>query len=297
MQQLTVKKIFDNKKWNVEESSFFKNAYGRAYAQFLKIKEGEDGEINSKLYLDLLNLYSVYNEKDYLPLIDKSLEKIDSIFENREVKRILFIPLIQKTNTNDENTESKYFAELNSSSFLLYHRKSGNIQSIMKKRKVKIEFIKNLNLLKDDNYLKKRLLLANGPDRKEVIILLDDFSGSGNSVIDTLTILNSISDGLIEKTIVSLLFATNDAITKIKEKYGCLGVFSEVNVLKLNELYNEEDFEDVKIRLENISIILGIKKKVLGYNEDGCLVSFMRTPNNTITIFSDSKKGVFPREN
>ncbi|MDE8039335.1 hypothetical protein PT110_09185 [Erysipelothrix rhusiopathiae] len=289
-------RIFMNKGWDYESNARFQIPFKRAYNQYRILKKSKK-KINLDLYLELLELFTVYDEIKYNELIQKSVEKISDHIKKFEVKKVFFIPLISP-NIIQEN-KIQYYSELNSSTFLLYQHKSSKFQSILREyidEDITVEFLKNINMIRNDKYLVQRLKKINNDSRGEIIILLDDFSGSGNSVINTLDILDSVSTSLLDKTMVSLLFVTDDAMKKIEEKYVNCKISYEIRVDKLCYLYDEAEYEIVKSEIEKISEELDITENRLGYNNDGCLVSLMRTPNNTIGIFSDTEKGIFPRD-
>lgn len=148
-----------------------------------------------------------------------------------------------------------------------------------------------------------------GKENVKEIVLIDDFIGSGDTII---TYMNTNIVHLRGKKIVIIIIEILDTtIGKIKEYcrdngleldmfYHCKQVkaFTHNHIFKNEEVLNSKGI----IKALEINIWGKENRNILGYAASECLLAFWRnTPNNTLSAFWYEKdstwKGVFPRKN
>jgi hypothetical protein len=145
------------------------------------------------------------------------------------------------------------------------------------------------------------------------IVLVDDMSGSGNTIINCLEILIKSYEWIFNdrRLYIMLIEITDEAKNKINK-------FANDNGLKIEDFiihnqhkkafdsqaifYTEESKERAKHLIKEIESKFSIGSDyILGYKDSQCLIAFhYNTPNNTLPIFWCEDKGfpwtpLFPR--
>ena len=124
------------------------------------------------------------------------------------------------------------------------------------------------------------------------LFLVDDFSGSGETVFSCLDYLKQEKQILGNKITILLLAGMKDSINKIQQKgyevYCDLiqekGISSIIDDIKRNDFTILMNEIEAKYHIDINSEIH------FGYNHSESLITLIRTPNNTFPIFWDSTK-------
>ena len=140
-------------------------------------------------------------------------------------------------------------------------------------------------------------------DDIECLILIDDFIGSGDSVLEC---VNLIEERGIEKDkIKAIALVLQEQGKKAIEEYG-INVYSSVLRNKaITDNYSKEEAEKKKEQMKGIGKKIKANKELyLGYKESEGLVTMIKTPNNTFPFYWFEKKkegkhttAPFPRRN
>lgn len=299
-QLLEIKSLLIKKKWYTK--SFF-NLFCEFIAGFqtdeeinLILKLSKDFIwIKSEKYLDYLKelINKIYIEENYLP--DK--------------KTIIIAPLLNFSD-NDIN-------KVKSSNFLCYISKSHEIQNLLifknKKKKVLenvhifeknkiLEEIYTINEIKPDYgksiYIKKLNILKKDVLDDTLLILVDDFIGSGETAKEAIKFYSDVC-GFKKENIRILTFVIhNDGLKNIinngiknEQVYYIHNIKRSISEGILEGKYSKKDLEVMK-KIEEKLRLKEIEK--LGYNQSEALVTLIRTPNNTFPIFFKRKSFLTP---
>jgi hypothetical protein len=135
------------------------------------------------------------------------------------------------------------------------------------------------------HYSDPDLLKQHTNRKKSMILIVDDFIGTGNTAEDALKDYNlrlRIEDDL---PIVVALVAQEQGIQKLSK----LGVSVVATIIRKRGISDNSEIVDKPRAIELMKTIerqLSINSKYsLGYGRTEALVSMMRTPNNTFPIF------------
>lgn len=141
---------------------------------------------------------------------------------------------------------------------------------------------------------------ANINNDNSLLLIVDDFIGTGDTACSALNYLFHDKNISREKIIVASIVALNQGITKISE-LGVQLITSLTFSKGISEHYSLED------RVTKLTLMNEIETKMkvhrnekFGYGESEALVSMIRTPNNTFPVFWKEKRGrvaPFPRKN
>lgn len=299
-QLLEIKLLLIKKKWYTK--SFF-NLFCEFIAGFQT-----DEEINLILKLSKDFLWIKYEK--YLDYLKELLNKI-YIEENylSDKKTIIIAPLLNFSD-NDIN-------KVKSSNFLCYISKSHEIQNLLifknKKQKIlesvytfeknkileEIYAINEIKLGYDESfYIKKIKNLEKDVLDDRLLILVDDFIGSGQTAQEAIKFYSDVC-GFKKENIRILSFVIhNDGLKNImnsgiknEQIYYIYNIKKSISEGILEGKYSKKDLEVMK----KIEEKLGLKEiEKLGYNQSEALVTLIRTPNNTFPIFFKRKSFLTP---
>ena len=132
------------------------------------------------------------------------------------------------------------------------------------------------------------------------VVLIDDFSGTGKTII---TFLQGQNTFFCEKKIFILLV---EVMKEAKEKIELFAKENDMNITILTNSIKDKAFFDKSNSFIKKFINISKRRKIgkdfiKGYKESESLVSFFNnTPNNTLGLFwykSDSNQPLFHRDN
>lgn len=260
---INVSKIFSQNKWISYE---FDNTSLEKTMNLGKDLSNEQRD----LLVYLLNKYVQIPPSQYIIRILNVLSKIDTN-SIKNINKIYIAPL----------KKPEDFLLPKSSDYVSYQFKMPVISNaaIFNNREVIITSI---------NCLPKNL--QNSSVKK--LFLVDDFSGSGETVFSCLDYLKQEKQILGNKITILLLAGMKDSINKIQQKgyevYCDLiqekGISSIIDDIKRNDFTILMNEIEAKYHIDINSEIH------FGYNHSESLITLIRTPNNTFPIFWDSTK-------
>ena len=250
--------IFRTKEWNIDDELF------ENYCKLL-------GFLNEKeidLILRLTEDYLHCKFYQYEPLIKNLLKQI--IVEYRHyLGNIFLLPLIK----------FKDIGSVKSGNFLLYPAKI-ELEKIIKRDKTQTFALENPNLLKRKHSERKNSL----------ILLLDDFIGTGNTAEEAIDFYYNEIAVQSDKIIIAALVAQDAGVKKISD----LGIEIYVAIRRKKGITESERLDDidkaVKI-MEELEEKIGVDDYLrFGYKRSEALVTMLRTPNNTFPVFWHDNK-------
>lgn len=269
-----VNELFESKKWDISDEH--KHSLYNRFINTLVMFENND---QRKLFLRLSQNFKYIDFNEYknklVCLLEKAITEIYDTFKlNHSQRKIYIMPL----KTNEDRDEIK------SSDCISYLCKGTNIfySDILYSKKFEIlgsiEMVKkNVNTLKDKK-----------------LFLIDDFIGTANYASKVIDELTSIAEINKENIIVLSIYMYKKGYENLKSK--------NIKTIYL-ELLDDNNIKELD---ENeLNLILSMEKKLnveedfsLGYEGSGCLISLIRTPNNTLPIFwmdKSTSNAPFPR--
>ncbi|MCH4896111.1 hypothetical protein E0494_05280 [Marinilabiliaceae bacterium JC040] len=264
--------LFDVKNWNRIAG------HTKVFDRFCDLYENlSDEQID--LILELIERYTWITTNDYNSRLANLIDGIDKTLLNT-IKNIYLFPAIN-------------FKDVDKT-------KSGNaIMYMLPPLKNCVNGYENINFSQLNSFDE---LTALELKDDELLFVVDDYIGTGNTVIETLKEVSkntSISD---EKLRVLSIVIQKDGLELLKNK-GVKVLYSEVVMKGISEYYHGEVLE------KNVQTMLEIEKRIpkvgsfsFGYGHSESLVTMIKTPNNTFPIFwknhkksGEEYKAPFPR--
>lgn len=141
---------------------------------------------------------------------------------------------------------------------------------------IKIEISEDYDSLKKMNFKN---------DETDLIILIDDFIGTGDSFADCWEdLLNNKTINTKNSILISIVIQS-DGFDYISNKFGLTIYYSDKRNKGITNKYSEPQLSE-KIRImKDIERYCKAKEFSFGYRQSEALVSMVRTPNNTFPIF------------
>lgn len=181
--------------------------------------------------------------------------------------------------------------ELNvkSGTFITYLIKA-ILPTIPKAKNITFEDINDYNTLKNKKFKKT-----------DTLLLVDDFIGTGETFKECEKIINQIDKNIFNIVSIFTIAIKKTSLDFIKKKYN---VYYSLEILQgITDYYIPSEVEAKKETMRNIEkkLYLRLNDYSLGYKESECLLSLLRTPDNTFPLFwKEYKKKIkitppFPR--
>lgn len=264
-----VSDLFKKNNWDIDEGN--NSSLFTRYIDMMSVFDESERELIRDLSLELL----YYKTEDYFQRVRKLVEKI---FIHNRIQKKIFVSPIQS------DYQTPY---ANSSSFITYLTlcKEYNYWGLYDDKAYKI-------LTKEKNIRK----LAKAP-RDYTLVLIDDFIGSGDTVLDAMDVC--LESGVPESNIIigTLVIARN-ALDRIKRKYSETPLIYLDLARSLEDIYKNKDLQDIKeikTKIKDITQKYEVKyKHSLGYEDSMLLAIMIRSPNNTLPIFWADNNSFIP---
>lgn len=285
-----LQKLFENKKWAIESSNNFNLSLFDKFCERLKLLEHEE----QKMLLDLTANYMRIGINEYLERFYDSIFCLgDTLFQTKT--KIFVYPLVKPyvKLTKDEDGPPNDFkiqsSKTKSAGFLHY------MFDAHEWRWISTKFIPHSSI---------RFLIKNFTNNDSVLLLIDDFVGSGKTVIETCK--EYLSERYTGEAInpvnikVVSIAAQKEGIQRVKDELG-IDVISNIILNKgITENYTQPDSTQKLLMMESIGKRLGVSDDIYyGYEKSESLITFMnKTPNNTFPVYwheTRSKIAPFPR--
>lgn len=272
--------IWEEKKWTFLSQELRQKSFDAFCEMFCHI-----GDEYHEIALALMKSFSVYAFNDYLNLLNLSFGKIN---ENhiKDYKCIIFCPLLNPSDDKRKVAKSGHsLPYIAKQGVALYHPLMSEL---------------DLNCLISPSQIPDEIKFKYH-DKPILIILLDDFIGSGDTAKNA---VYGVSD-LIRKDdqiLVVSLVAMRHAIEYLADNGidAIYGTLEKKGILENDRFDDKESAYKMMKSLENNLMISQDER--LGYKKSEALITMLRTPDNTFPIYwcTESVGGVswpapFPR--
>ena len=251
---------FKQNGWIMEEDN--KCGLFNRFCHMLKIFN----EVEQLFIIELIDRYLIVHWQEYIELFKKNFKLFSEQFPYIKYPNINIMPLIAKED----------LGKAKSSTYLFYSLKSYELKYDILFNNYNIKFIGT------------REELSRKIDKKQgdMIILIDDFIGSGETAISA---INHLTEGFPEtikkKIIVQSLVGQSEGIERIKELGICV-ICAIVRNKGISDYYSNEQIEYKLKTMNDMEEKIKVKEELhLGYAKSEALVTLLRTPNNTFPVF------------
>lgn len=265
-----IEELFKDKKWEIEVDKDLKlSLFNKYIDRYKKIDEE-----SRALYLDLSRNFLRIKDRDVYKIFKEIYNNIDNDFLN-SYKKIHIFPLVDpyvkikkgKTKTSRPKTKSgekiKMFIEFNEYRELKYSEK--------------IHIQDNFDHFANNTF----------DENKDLLILVDDFIGSGRTAKDILTEILKNTKFNSNNIIIITLVAQEKGVNHIYDEKKVLTFFKYLKKRAISDYYDGDEL------VLNLAINSSMEQTIgcpdkwkLGYEKSEALVSIMnKSPNNTLPIF------------
>ncbi|GAC1303667.1 MAG: hypothetical protein NVSMB24_09990 [Mucilaginibacter sp.] len=253
--------LFAAKKWNINDG------HEIVFENYCKLFENLSDQQKELIY-ELSEEYLWVTFNKYQELLLACLDQV----ENEKLdgcKKIYVFPIMKP---EDEG-------KAKSGTMLVYLFKGMVIHG--KYKSINFEIIETFKQLEKD----KLQLQSN-----ELLFLVDDFMGSGETIEATLTEVLKNREIEVSKINVIALVAQSTA-TKFLDKFDIKYYIKFIRNKGISDFYQTDVVSDKISVMESIEKLIPANHFRFGYNESEALVTMIRTPDNTFPIFwKDHKK-------
>ena len=259
--------VFTVNKWEIpNEGAGMESRFNR-FCERLCTLDAEE----QRLVIELTRRFTAIGGAEYPQLILKLMNRLHSqnlpVFS--EVEKVFILPLIAP----EDHGRTK------SSSVVWYHCRE--------------ELIRYSPLLADKNVLYydiKESSQIKNLKTNELVILVDDFVGSGETTVSAVNWLTD-SFGADPKQIVILSIAALEmGIDHVRQEIGVEIYAYYIFQKGISDYYSDDQRAGCLKTMKSIENKLKVSSKFrLGYAKSEALISLIRTPNNTFPVFWKSK--------
>lgn len=260
---INLNKIFKEQNWvDKDKDEFVFNNFCRLLSN---LEESE-----RELIIELTKKYKWISVSDYQNHLLDVLQNIPEDVLNG-IKRVFFFPIMKPEDQG----------KVKSSLFLLYMLKSQkNLLTKYEKKTFKI--------FSDFNELHQFI-----PQKSDLLFLVDDFIGSGETLNFCLEHIKEINEQLDLGKVAILSLASQKDISVTTQKKGIKFYSTHYCDKGLSDYYKDEELKsklDLMLKIEKM--IPGASHFSLGYEKSEALITLSRTPDNTFPIFwKEYRKG------
>lgn len=161
-----------------------------------------------------------------------------------------------------------------SSDVIAYYFNDSDLQDLPKLRNKRIIVAYSLNGLP-----------KNFNNRKSLLLLVDDFIGSGETASGCINFLINEAKYDVSKISLLALVSQKEGVERIKDK-GVEVYCSEIRNKGITDNYSSPTKDEFINLMKNIEDIINIDDKYrFGYSQSEALVKMIRTPNNTFPVY------------
>ena len=261
-----LKEIFNSKNWFTYDEDV-NEIFQRFCERMSRLNDDSQRDLIVELTKEYLwvpgSQYEAYLKKALMQLINEN----DFILNNNNTKnKVIVCPLVKNKNN-----------VVKSGVFMAYLCQSILVQMLpmFERNKVRICMINDLKSYKESI--------------SEMIILIDDYLGSGSTALEFLAELSGSIPN--DKISIVCLVAQEEGINLLRQNQ--IRVYAaEKRKKAISDIYSELEAKRRKQLMKQISKQLGVEDdSLLGYEASESLVSMIRTPNNTFPFYWIEKKG------
>lgn len=266
---LKIDDLFNHNGWEIEPDKEIRlSLYNKFVDRYQKF------DYNTRdLFIDLSKRFLRIKENEVYPIFKEAYNTIyDEILDKPE--RIFILPLVNP---------------------YLKKNKSGKIPRPKVKSGEKIKVFIEVNDYYELKYSHKIYLPDNFDSFKaefnkenDLLVLVDDFIGSGKTAIDILDEIFKSDNFSCDNTIVLSLVVQEEGVDRILEEKDVFTFYKILRKKCISDFYkNVDDINDVKEKVSSMENKIKCPEKWnLGYAKTEALVSIMnKSPNNTLPIF------------
>ena len=283
---LELDELFQKMNWEIDELSDVKKSLYKRYCEILKLIKVEE----QNLLIDLSYRFEQIGIADYIEFFLMSFHSIEeSKLDAKE--KIIFAPLIRPYIDNKKAKGKIEKPKTKSAQFLFYLLHGQDLRWI--DYSSKFEFLETIRSVKE-SYI----------EDKSLLILIDDFVGSGKTAIDCIKSIKSEIE--IDKKIsfsdicVISIAAQNEGVVRLETELGVKVYCDRIRQKGITDFYPTNTVNknmDLMLSIENT--LKCPKEFSLGFENSEALITFMnKTPNNTFPVYwheTDKKIAPFPR--
>ncbi|WP_430735343.1 phosphoribosyltransferase-like protein [Halodesulfovibrio aestuarii] len=254
----TIYALLDEK--GITSESFSPAAFEKM-AQMLSLLDATEQDLILKLLLN----FEIYGMAQYYPMFNDTLAKIN-FNKFHGYKKIAILPCI----TNADAGEEKY--------------KSGDLVAGFFKGVDFSDYIKTNKRPHVTVY--KNILTYNNPKNNDVKIFVDDFIGTGDTVITAIEDFFNHQTRVRKNYCVFSFVAMKEGLARLRAKRIPVYVCHELSkgITDSNTIRKKDDAISLMKKIEDEHLDLEPEFS-LGYGQSEALVKMQRTPNNTFPIF------------
>jgi hypothetical protein len=285
---LALENLFNEKKWPIENGSSANPSLFDKFCARLKLLDAEE----QKMVIELTTKFERIGLREYLEKFYDSFFCIgDSLINSKN--KIFVYPLLEPylavKKGSDERVLKIPQAKTKSAGFLHYMCETDDWRWITPK------FIHHTSM---------NVLYKDFQNDDSVLLLVDDFVGSGKTAVDACKgyLSEKFNDRRInpENLKVVCIAAQKQGIEYVKKEIG-VDVISAIILNKgISENYSSSEAKAKLLMMENIGKILKVNADYLfGYEKSESLITFLnKTPNNTFPVYwfeTRTRMAPFPR--
>lgn len=266
--------IFEEKGWEINDDSDFSLFY--RFCDLLSKLNLEQ----QNFIIELTSQYQKLNFDDYIILINDILNQIaESLNDFSNINTFYIMPLVSEKDKNN----------IKSSTLVAYLFQSPQIKYTKNFSKINFK-VRNELTPKEINKINE--------SPKTMLMLVDDFIGTGETAIDSHAYYVSLSLKREKIFIVSLV---SQEIGYNLVKSNNIEIYSSKLIKRaLTDNYSKQELERRIKLMTSIEEIVGPKEEYnFGYKGSEALITLVRTPNNTFPVFwlekNKGHKAPFPR--
>lgn len=253
--------LFDDKGWDTIKNE---NGLYSRYISLLKKLEKPQQEI----IIEISQYFEYYSINDYESLLMESMMKLAKSCGMNN--KYFYIPIM----ANPDEVQT-----IKSSHLVGYLLKSNRLQYHSEVSKMKNTILWKLNQPTIESINRSTV---------KYVVLIDDFIGSGKSAKEAATYY--MERGLDkDKIIILSLVAMRQAIDLLSDEG--MKIFYARETSNIDSYFENNKIEEILDEIEKIAQQLNLEEEtIFGYNNSKGLVSMIRTPNNTFSLFWKNSK-------
>jgi len=294
LESLRVEEIFNKKGWEKKENekiSLYEN-----YLNRLSLLPTDTRD----LFFDLTDNFENITFNDIIQRIKDSYNLIDHDYINK-FRKIYFMPLIEQIPIYENKSRYKIFNWI--------YRVLGTNKKTYKERPERKSGERLLSLFEIEyrelfgaekfifpkSYSKFKEQFSN----KDLIILVDDYVGTGDTAKDVLNFYLKYEKFNKKNVLILSIAAQFHGINRVKEEFG-VRIISKIERGKyLVDNFSDDILKEKRDKIATMCEALKIKNDYFGYGDSEALICILnKSPNNTFPVFwyeTKSYPAPFPR--
>lgn len=258
-------KLFRDHNWIIDDEGSF----GR-FCEALSLLSSKE----QKCLLDITHNFIKVSPAKYHLYTKMAIEEIDDrVIRTLSRIYVLALNVVEQKIENQKPVEDRKKVG-RSSDVIAYHFNDSDLQDLPKFRDTNIIVIYSLDGLP-----------KNFNNSQSLLLLVDDFIGSGETAEGCVDYLGSDAGYDVRKISILSLVAQKDGIDRVRNK-GVEVYCSEIRNKGISDNYSSPLKDEYISLMEDIEDEIDVDDKYrFGYNRSEALVKMIRTPNNTFPVY------------